>query len=52
VFPEGVAGEVNEQQLGEGEYSLIPLCPTYFIIYSPTYHDQPKDLLIFCLSCP
>jgi hypothetical protein len=34
------------------QVSSDPLCPTYFIIYCPTYHDQPKDWLVFCLSCP
>jgi hypothetical protein len=28
------------------------LCPIYFIIHSLAYHDQPKDLLVFYLSCP
>jgi hypothetical protein len=28
------------------------LCPTNFIIYSPEYHDQPKNWLVFCLSYP
>jgi hypothetical protein len=24
------------------------LCPIYFIIHQPAYHDQPKDWLVFC----
>jgi hypothetical protein len=28
------------------------LCPIYFIIHQPAYHDQPKDLLALYLSCP
>jgi hypothetical protein len=24
------------------------LCPIYFIIYQPAYHDQPKDWLVLC----
>jgi hypothetical protein len=28
------------------------LCPIYFIIYQPAYHDQPKDWLALHLPCP
>jgi hypothetical protein len=28
------------------------LCPIYFIIHQPAYHDQPKDWLASYLSCP
>ena len=28
------------------------LCPIYFIIHQPAYHDQPKDWLALYLSCP
>jgi hypothetical protein len=31
--------------------SSDPLFPTYFIIHSPAYYDQPKDWLDFYLSC-
>jgi hypothetical protein len=30
------------------QVSFDPLCPTYFIIHCPAYHDQPKDWLVFC----
>jgi hypothetical protein len=30
------------------QVSSDPLCPTYFIIHCPTYHEQPKDGLVFC----
>jgi hypothetical protein len=43
VFPERVTEEVPEQQLGEGMSVSDPLCPRYFIIYCPMYHNQPKD---------
>jgi hypothetical protein len=28
------------------------LCPIYFIIHQPTYHDQPKNWLALYLPCP
>jgi hypothetical protein len=28
------------------------LCPIYFIIHQPAYHDQPKDWLALYLPCP
>ena len=28
------------------------LCPIYFIIHQPAYHEQPKDWLAFYLPCP
>jgi hypothetical protein len=34
------------------QVSFDLLCPTYFIIHCPTYHDQPKDWLVFCFSYP
>jgi hypothetical protein len=34
------------------QVSSDPLCPTYFIIHCPAYHDQPKDWLVFSFSCP
>jgi hypothetical protein len=34
------------------QVSSDPLCPIYFIIHCPAYHDQPKDWLAFYLSCP
>jgi hypothetical protein len=34
------------------QVSSDPLCSTYFTIHYPEYHDQPKDLLGFYLSCP
>ena len=29
-------------------FGVLELCPIYFIIHCPAYHDQPKDLLVFC----
>jgi hypothetical protein len=34
------------------QVSSDPLCPTYFIIHCPAYHEQHKDWLVFCFSCP
>ena len=34
------------------QVSSDPLCPIYFIIHCPAYHEQPKDLLAFYLPCP
>jgi hypothetical protein len=28
------------------------LCPIYFIIHQPAYHEQPRDWLAFYLPCP
>jgi hypothetical protein len=28
------------------------ICPIYFIIHQPAYHDQPKDWLALYLPCP
>jgi hypothetical protein len=50
VFLEGVAGEVPKKQLGEGHMSSDLLCPIYFIIHSPAYHEQPKALTSFLFT--
>ena len=34
------------------QVSSDPLCPIYFIIPQPAYHDQPKDWLALYLPCP
>jgi hypothetical protein len=49
-----VAGEDPKQQLiGESKCPLTYLCHTHFIIHLPTFTQLiPKDLLVFCLSCP
>jgi hypothetical protein len=51
---EKVTGEDPEQQLvGEGKCPMTYLCTTHFIIHLPTFIQFiPKDLLVFCLSCP
>jgi hypothetical protein len=34
------------------QVSFDLLCPIYFIIHQPAYHDQPKDWLALYLPCP
>jgi hypothetical protein len=34
------------------QVSSDPLCPIYFIIHCPAYHDQPEDWLAFYLPDP
>jgi hypothetical protein len=34
------------------QVSSDPLCPIYFIIHCPAYHDQPKDWLALYLPYP
>jgi hypothetical protein len=39
MFPEEVAGEVPEQQLGEGKCPLNNLYPIHMIIHFPTLYN-------------
>jgi hypothetical protein len=39
VFPEGVAGDVPKQQLGEGKCPPTYLCPIHMIIHFPVLHN-------------